>query len=168
MQVPSRRSARFSQSGSSVLVRVLCVGTVFLAACGAPDSAGRRPLTDAPGSGAPGGPMGGSAELPPGMTAIAAAHLDSGNVAFRARNYEQALRYYRTAALDVPQHPAPWYGVLMVGQATGNRALADSATAAVATRSGGGDLLQTDAAKAHQAPTASMPPAGQQSPPPTR
>jgi hypothetical protein len=81
-----------------------------------------------------------------------AARLDSGNVAFRMRAYPEALRYYRAAAADVPNHPAPWYGILMVAQATGNAVLMDSATQAVAMRSGGGELLESSNAMTHQAP----------------
>jgi hypothetical protein len=88
--------------------------------------------------------------LPPGLNASAAARLDSGNVAFRMQQYAQALQYYRAASGDVPNHPAPWYGILMVAQATGNTALADSATRAVSSRSGGGDLLDTNMAVAHK------------------
>ncbi len=89
-------------------------------------------------------------ELPPGLNAVAAARLDSGNVAFRVKQYDVALRYYRGAAEAVPNHAAPWYGMYMVAQATKNTALADSALKAVAIRNGGGELLDTASVKNHK------------------
>jgi hypothetical protein len=123
--------------------------SVSVSACGANGTdSPKRPLGDASVAGA--GANAPSDALPPGLTAIAAARLDSGNVAFRARQYEQALHFYRVAATDVPNHPAPWYGVYMVAQAMKNTALADSATKAVAARSGGGELLQSGMADNHK------------------
>ncbi|MCC6243009.1 MAG: hypothetical protein IT353_09215 [Gemmatimonadaceae bacterium] len=132
---------------------VLPLVAVISAACNSGDDAGKRPLAEVVGSSA-------AAEnaIPAGLTALAAAHLDSGNVSFRARQYEMALRYYRAAALDVPSHPAPWYGILMVAQATKNSVLADSATQAVAQRSGGGELLESGSAPAHTRAEATPPP----------
>jgi hypothetical protein len=85
---------------------------------------------------------------PPELTPVASAQLDSGNVAYRAKQYEVALRHYRAAATAAPQHAAPWYGVYMVGEATSNRALIDSANAMVATRSGAA-ISESAMAKAH-------------------
>jgi hypothetical protein len=125
---------------------VIAVATIA-SACSAPDvpkvPLGSTPVSnDALASGA-------TNQLPPGLTASAAARLDSGNIAFRVKQYDQAMRYYEAAARDVPEHAAPWYGIYMVGQATGNAALADSATRAVAKRTGGGDLLDTGLVKTH-------------------
>jgi tetratricopeptide (TPR) repeat protein len=68
----------------------------------------------------------------PGAAAIPApvrAQLDSGNAAYRLRDYPAALRHYREAArLDPDQAPA-WYGVQMAAGALGDRAAADSAGA---------------------------------------
>ncbi|MCU0648880.1 MAG: hypothetical protein MUF00_12840 [Gemmatimonadaceae bacterium] len=102
----------------------------------------------------------------PVLPATGAAHLDSGNVAFRAKAYDDALRHYRAAADAAPDHAAPWYGVFMVGEATKNKALADSATAMVAQRSGGGGLSDTAMAKAHSG-TGAMPGALPPDHPPT-
>ena len=118
---------------SLILVAIL----TFLGGCGGADDAGKRPLNEM----GQGGTGVASDPLPPGMTAIAAAR----------RQYEAATRYYRAAANDVPDHPAPWYGIYMVGQATGNRELSDSAMRAVAARSGGSELLDTGNVKAHKA-----------------
>jgi len=86
---------------------------------------------------------------PPGLTVLAAAQLDSGNVAFRSQRYDEALRYYQLASVSVPDHPSPWYGVYMVAQATGNQGLADSAARAVSRRDMNGELRDTGVAKAH-------------------
>jgi len=124
---------------------LLAVAALSASACGGPEVP-KTPLgATSTGSFVPGA----TSELPPGLNASAAARLDSGNIAFRLKQYDQALHYYEAAAKDVPQHAAPWYGISMVGQATGNKALVDSATRAVAARSGGGDLLNTDMAKTH-------------------
>lgn len=141
--IPPHARARFAPA-------ILLVAVLSVACDGNSGEAGKRPLSEV--STGAGGADG--AALPPGMTALAAARLDSGNVAFRRRAYDEALRYYRAAALDVPAHPAPWYGIYMVGQATGNGALSDSASQAVSSRSGGGELLDTGNIKAHQTPSA--------------
>jgi hypothetical protein len=127
---------------------------VAIAACGANGTdSPKQPLNAATDgstgmNGATSGPP--VDQLPPGMTPLAAAHLDSANVAFRARQYDQAMGFYRKAALDVPEHAAPWYGIYMVAQATKNTALADSATSAIATRTGGQDLLKNGMADNHK------------------
>ena len=121
---------------------------IGLVACTGNDNASRVPLGSNPAEGTtPGAPV----TLPEGLTPLAASQLDSGNVAYRLKQYPQALVFYRRAAATVPQHSAPWYGVYMVGAATGNRALADSALKAVAARSGGSDLLDTGVAMSHAA-----------------
>ncbi|MEQ1691854.1 MAG: tetratricopeptide repeat protein [Gemmatimonas sp.] len=128
---------------------------VLSSACSGPDVP-KTPLgaANAGGSFVPGA----TDQLPPGLNASAAARLDSGNIAFRLKQYDQAMKYYEAAAKDVPDHAAPWYGIYMVGQATGNTALADSATRAVAKRTGGGDLLDTGLVKAHGGAEKTPPP----------
>jgi hypothetical protein len=69
-----------------------------------------------------------------GLTPAARAALDSGNVAFKAKNFPEALRQYRVAADAAPRHAAPWFGVYMVAKATGNAALGDSAMKEVQKR----------------------------------
>ncbi len=121
---------------------------VSITACGSDASdAAKKPLGEFSASQGGGGPM---RELPPGLNAVAAARLDSGNVAFRVKQYDVALGYYRGAADAVPNHAAPWYGIYMVAQATKNTALADSALKAVAIRNGGGELLDTASVKNHK------------------
>ena len=125
---------------------------LLVTACGTPDA----PKTPLGGSGAfvPDA----TTSLPEGLNASAAARLDSANIAFRLKQYDQALRYYRAATTDVPDHPAPWYGIYMVAAAVGNTALADSANRAVALRSGGRDLLDTGMMKAHKGTNAPVVP----------
>lgn len=83
---------------------------------------------------------GSRASLPP----LAAAALDSANVAFRAGQYDSALTAYRAAAAAAPMHAAPLYGIYMVARQKGDRALADSALAAVRVRTPGGGTLTGD------------------------
>lgn len=84
-----------------------------------------------------------TAALPSGHPAVTSAvdltpaarfALDSGNVAFKAKNFPEALRLYRVAADAAPRHAAPWFGVYMVAKATGNAALGDSAMKEVQRR----------------------------------
>lgn len=58
--------------------------------------------------------------------AIAAA-LDSGNAAYRAGDYDEALRRYREAVRGDEELAAAWFGVSMAEAARGNIAAADSA-----------------------------------------
>lgn len=138
-----------------VLMRYTLVMAALLGAC----QKGEETRRSLDGSGSPG--VAASAKtLPPGLTPLAAAQLDSGNVAFRAQRYDEALAYYRAATIAVPQHASPWYGIYMVAQATGNQGLADSASRAVRRRDTGGELQDTGVAKAHGAETGTGHPPG--------
>lgn len=88
------------------------------------------------------------AELPPGhvpitpsaptdLMPVTQALLDSGNTAFRLQRFDQALAYYEKASAAQPDHAAPWFGAYMVGQATKNAALSDSALRMVQQRAPG-------------------------------
>lgn len=66
----------------------------------------------------------------------AKAALDSGNVLFRKKAYDQALAQYRAAAELAPQHSAPLFGIYMVARATNNKAMADSALDGIRRRNG--------------------------------
>jgi len=74
--------------------------------------------------------------------------LDKGNQAFRAGNYDVALASYREAATAAPAEAAPYFGVLMVAQKLGNKALADSASQAIAARNGDGQMLTDSSMRA--------------------
>lgn len=49
-----------------------------------------------------------------------AAAIDSGNAAYRADDYEAALRYYRQAARQNEKVAAAWFGIYMAELALGN------------------------------------------------
>ena len=66
----------------------------------------------------------------------ARAALDSGNALFRKKAYDAALAQYRAASELAPQHAAPLFGIYMVGRATSNSRMADSALAGIRLRSG--------------------------------
>jgi Flp pilus assembly protein TadD len=72
----------------------------------------------------------------------AAAALDSGGVAFRAGEYEQALERYRRAAELEPDAAAPWFGIYMAQRSLGDFAAADSALARAQSVAPGATLLQ--------------------------
>lgn len=70
----------------------------------------------------------------PALPANTKALLDSGNTAFRVKDFEGALAYYHQASLSAPEHAAPWFGTYMVGKAINDTALADSALRMVRSR----------------------------------
>lgn len=79
------------------------------------------------------------------------AALDSGNAAYRAGQYEKALKSYRDAAKSAPDNAAPYFGIYMAAGKLGNKALADSATAFISAHSGSQPGLSDSAMKAmHQ------------------
>jgi tetratricopeptide (TPR) repeat protein len=73
---------------------------------------------------------------------IVVAQIDSGNAAYSAGNYEEALRHYRAAADAGPEIPATWFGIYMAQHALGNLAAADSALQRVRTVAPGASLLR--------------------------
>lgn len=68
--------------------------------------------------------------------------LDSGNALFRKKAYASALAQYRLASAHAPNHAAPYIGINMVAEATGNKSLADSAMAAIRERGGAPAMMQ--------------------------
>jgi len=68
--------------------------------------------------------------------------LDSGNVAYKAGNLQEALRHYQAAAEAGPDIPATWFGVYMAQHALGNIAAADSALARSRNEVPGASLLR--------------------------
>ena len=58
-----------------------------------------------------------------------AAQIDSGNAAYSAGEFADALRHYRLAAEAGPAISATWFGVYMANHALGNLEAADSALA---------------------------------------
>lgn len=61
------------------------------------------------------------------VTPVLLATLDSGNVAYRNDDYEEALEYYERATEMAPDVASGWFGVYMVHQSMGNREEADEA-----------------------------------------
>lgn len=111
----------------------LC-GTIALTACSRQVSQPKVPL--------------GQAQTPPAtqltadpLSPAARGALDKGNQEFRAGKYDAALAAYREAANAAPTEAAPYFGVLMVAQKLGNKALADSASKAIAARDGDQQML---------------------------
>ena len=108
-----------SNSSKSAFARfalpVLAAGLIF----GCADRGNDAPDTGPAGS------------APPRITGEAKVALDSGNVLFRAKAYDLALAQYRRSAQLAPGDVTPVFGVLMVGEATGNSPLADSARARI-------------------------------------
>ena len=68
----------------------------------------------------------GQAAAGPTITGEAKVALDSANNLFRAREYDLALAQYRRSAQLVPNDVTPLLGVLMVAEATNDRALTES------------------------------------------
>ena len=78
------------------------------------------------------------------LSADARAALDQANTEFRTAKYNDALTNYRKAAKLAPTEAAPYFGIFMAAQKLGNKALADSASKAIADRNGQAQML-TDA-----------------------
>ncbi len=64
---------------------------------------------------------------PPRVELGAAAQLDSGNAAYRAKDYRGALAHYQQAAQRAPRLAAAWFGIYMAKGQLGDKAGADSA-----------------------------------------
>ena len=63
------------------------------------------------------------AAMPPRV----ALHLDSGNIAFRRKDYPTARRHYDAAIRADEKQPAGWFGIYMVELAEGNAPQAQAA-----------------------------------------
>lgn len=72
----------------------------------------------------------------------ARAQLDSGNVAFRAGDYPQALAHYTRVTELAPGDATGWFGVYMAHDAMGNKAAADSAIAQARSQAPGASLIR--------------------------
>jgi tetratricopeptide (TPR) repeat protein len=113
MQVNAIRGSR---AGRLVSACTLAAASVVLAtACESEDFGERTTLSSRVGSA--------TEALPPALQL----QLDSGNVAFRDREYEEALRHFGAAIRMDPQLAAGWYGLGMTHGAMGDTAAADSA-----------------------------------------
>ncbi|MFN8669696.1 MAG: hypothetical protein U0164_21090 [Gemmatimonadaceae bacterium] len=115
------------------MMRWMVGGVLLVCACSKPNDAKQAAaVTDSlpPGH----VPIDQPANAGPKLTAAGQAYVDSGNTAFRVKDFKGALAYYKKATESDPTHAAPWFGAYMVGQATSDKALADSALAEVKKR----------------------------------
>lgn len=111
-------------------VPVICLLALSLLPACRPDPQGDE-ATD------PGHVLEDRAALPPEVTA----HLDSGSVAFRNDDFDQAFIHYERAAEIAPDFGAAWFGVYMVERARGNTEAAESALARAQQTMPGATLL---------------------------
>jgi len=96
---------------------------------------GTAPATQPAGSPAAAGAMGDPAALVPTMTGAAKAALDSGNAAYRRKDYAAALVAFEKSQKLAPDDAAPWFGIYMVAQARKDNRAADAALAEIQKRS---------------------------------
>jgi Flp pilus assembly protein TadD len=76
-------------------------------------------------------------EMPP----EAVAQLDSGTMAFRADDFEAALRHYTRVTEIAPDIGAGWFGVYMAAEALGEEDLAEEALERARDAAPGATLL---------------------------
>ncbi len=103
-------------------------GLVALSLVLAAAACGKKEQASA-GAGAGAGGAGAAAPAPaagPQVELGAAARLDSGNAAYRAKDFKGALAHYRASADRAPSLAAAWFGLYMAQSALGDKAGADS------------------------------------------
>ena len=76
------------------------------------------------------------------LPAEAMAQLDSGNVAYRAGDFQGALAHYLRVTEMAPDDATGWFGIYMAQEALGNTAAADSAIAEARKRNPGASLIR--------------------------
>lgn len=127
------------RASPSVIAAVAAAAVLLAGGCGeADDASDRQPIgqqseagmerelpEDHPeiGGEAPGGMEEARRDLPEAV----AARLDSGNVSYRAGDYEEARRHFRGAVEADSTAASAWFGVYMAERALGDEAAADSA-----------------------------------------
>lgn len=112
---------------------ILAATTLLMVACGGGKEPPKTPLSEGSTPSGPGPtvhPTGDTRDLPLGARIA----LDSGNALYRAKRYAEALTQYRLAAKHAPEDAAAYFGWYMVAEATKNKPLADSASAAIRAR----------------------------------
>lgn len=67
--------------------------------------------------------------------------LDSGNAAYRAKDYERALRHYQAVTRLDDDEAAGWFGIYMTELARGNAAAADLALKRAQEHAPGASLI---------------------------
>jgi tetratricopeptide (TPR) repeat protein len=121
----------------STRVRVLKTALLvplLLAACDRPDdqrtgTIGEREVREA------------RAQLDPAVTA----ELDSGNAAYRERDYQRALEHYQAAVQMNEELAAGWFGIYMAQLALGNAEAAEAAMEQARIRAPGATMMHPDA-----------------------
>jgi len=108
-------------------------------ACGGakPADEGKVPLDAAP-AGQPAAAAAGTAATAtpvPTMKGEAKVALDSGNAAYRRKDYAAALVLFEKSQKLAPDDAAPWFGIYMVAQARKDNRAADAALAEIQKRS---------------------------------
>lgn len=77
--------------------------------------------------------------------------LDSGNAAYRARDYEEALRHFQDAAEADEDVAAAWFGIYMAQLALGHVEEANDAMARAQSLAPGASLIHPDSVEARPA-----------------
>lgn len=116
------------------VVKTALLVPLLLAACDRPDdqrtgTIGERDVLEA------------RAQLDPAVTA----ELDSGNTAYRERDYERALEHYNAAVRMDDRLAAGWFGIYMAQLALGNEEAAEAAMEEARLRAPGANLMHPDA-----------------------
>jgi hypothetical protein len=102
-----------------------CFAAVTIWGCGGKSEVPKIPLSQAQ----PGTTNTSDSVSPGAMPPGAQMALDSGNMLYRAKAYDQALAQYRRSAELAPNESAPLVGIFMVADVTKNKKLADSTLA---------------------------------------
>ena len=76
------------------------------------------------------------------LSGDARVQLDSGNAAFRAGDYTQALVHFTRVTELAPDDATGWFGIYMAHDAMGNQAAADSAIARARSQAPGASLIR--------------------------
>lgn len=122
-------------------LRRACVATLAAAAAGSTaclkETGDRVPLGSTTAAPATGAMAGANAQREPAITAESQALLETGNAAFRRKDYAAALAAYEKAAKGSPEHAAPWMGIYMVARVRNDAKAMDAAQAELNKRSPG-------------------------------
>ena len=145
------RSSSVSRLGYCLAAAVTIWG------CGGKGDAPKVPLDQAqPGA------MGGGGSAAPGvMGGEAKTAIDSGNILFRAKAYDQALIQYQRSSQLAPMESAPLLGILMVADVTKNTKLAEATLArmkALNPSAGDSSMSQAEILDIHSGTKKAAPP----------
>jgi tetratricopeptide (TPR) repeat protein len=111
----------------------VAAASVALAACDRPDDQRTDTMTDRD-------VLAARQQLDPVVTAA----LDSGNIAYRERDYQRALDHYHQAVAVDNEAAAGWFGIYMAQLALGNPDAAEAAMEQARRYAPGASLIQPD------------------------